>query len=342
MRVCLFRHSRVAPEGAGEAYPARDAAPNPERKEFAAFGLARPYPAAMSLDVHRASLAEAREMADWAASEGWQPGVGDIDAFYEADPDGYFVGTLDGQLAAMASVVTYSPGYAFAGFYIVRPDLRQQGLGHEIGDVVYRAMEFDNLIVGGDGVPAQVETYEGLGFVLAHWTDRWGGDAVGITKALAADSDVLVQRLDMSGEMRERVHAFDTAHVPAPRPRFVDAWYAPHPDRHTLVVMDDGEIRGLASVRPAIPDGARIGPLFADDPQVAAALLRACAEISQPWLAERGGDLYIDIPAPNAAAQSLAERAGLTPGFRCARMYRGGMPDLPLGRIYGNTSFELG
>ena len=141
-------------------------------------------------------------MADWSAREGWQPGVGDIDAFYATDPDGFFVGTLDGELAAMASVVTYSPGYAFAGFYIVREDLRMQGLGHAIGGVVFREVGLDDLIVGGDGVPAQVETYEGLGFVLAHWTDRWGGDAVGITKALAADSDVLVQRLDMSGVQR--------------------------------------------------------------------------------------------------------------------------------------------
>ena len=301
---------------------------------------ARPYPHTMTLDVHRASAAEAHQMADWAAREGWQPGVGDIDAFYATDPAGFFVGTLDGELAAMASVVTYSPGYAFAGFYIVREDLRTQGLGHAIGDVVYHEVGFDDLIVGGDGVPAQVATYEGLGFELAYWTDRWGGDPVGIT-AVLADHGV-VAPLDMSGVMRERVHAFDTLHVPAPRPAFVDAWYAAHPDRQSFVALNGDEIAGMATVRPAIPDGARIGPLFARDAKTAAALLRACADVARPWIAEHGGQLFLDVPAPHSAGVDLAQRAGMAPGFRCARMYRGGLPRLPLDQIYGNTTFELG
>ena len=280
-------------------------------------------------------------MADWVAAEGWQPGEGDIDAFYAADPRGFFVGVLDGELAAMASVVSYSGDYAFAGFYIVRADLRTQGLGHEIGDVVFREVGLDRLVVGGDGVPAQVATYEGLGFVLAHWTDRWGGDAAAIAGSLETD-DITVEPLDVAGPHHDLVHAFDTAHVPAPRPRFVDAWYRPTPVRHSLVVMREGQISGLATVRPAVPQGARIGPLFADDPRTAAALLRACADIAATWTNERGGLVYLDIPAPNGAAQQLAERSGMTPGFRCARMYRGGSPELPLERIYGNTSFELG
>jgi hypothetical protein len=177
---------------------------------------------------------------------------------------------------------------------------------------------------------------------LAHWTDRWGGDAVEIVEALSDSAEISVEPLEMSGTMHDLVHAFDSAYVPAPRPRFVDAWYATHPDRHSLVVMNGDVIAGIATVRPAIPDGARIGPLFATDPLVAAALLRECAEIARPWLDDLGGQLCLDIPAPNTDARLIAERAGMTPGFRCARMYRGGMPELPLSHIYGNTSFELG
>lgn len=33
---------------------------------------------------------------------------------------------------------------------------------------------------------------------------------------------------------------------------------------------------------------------------------------------------------------------GLAPVFETARMYRGAMPRLPLERIFGITSFELG
>jgi hypothetical protein len=38
----------------------------------------------------------------------------------------------------------------------------------------------------------------------------------------------------------------------------------------------------------------------------------------------------------------LATRYGLVPVFETARMYRGNAPDLPLRRMYGITTFELG
>jgi hypothetical protein len=39
---------------------------------------------------------------------------------------------------------------------------------------------------------------------------------------------------------------------------------------------------------------------------------------------------------------ALARGAGMTPVFETARMYRGGDPGLPLDRVFGITSFELG
>ena len=71
---------------------------------------------------------------------------------------------------------------------------------------------------------------------------------------------------------------------------------------------DDERLSARLTVRPTLPDGARIGPLFADDASTAAALLAECARASAPWIAERGGLLHLDIPAPNEAARDLARR----------------------------------
>jgi hypothetical protein len=38
----------------------------------------------------------------------------------------------------------------------------------------------------------------------------------------------------------------------------------------------------------------------------------------------------------------LAKRRGLSPVFETARMYRGAPPTLPLDRIFGTTTLELG
>jgi len=55
-----------------------------------------------------------------------------------------------------------------------------------------------------------------------------------------------------------------------------------------------------------------------------------------------GGLVFIDVPEPNQSALGLAARYHLTPAFETARMYRGAAPALPLDRVYGITSFELG
>ena len=52
---------------------------------------------------------------EWAAQEGWNPGLHDAETFRAADPQGFFVGTLQGEPVASISVVRYDPGFAFLG-----------------------------------------------------------------------------------------------------------------------------------------------------------------------------------------------------------------------------------
>ena len=70
--------------------------------------------------------------ADWAAAEGWNPGLADAACFATVDPEGFLIGELDGAPAATISCVNYDERFAFLGFYIVRPDLRGRGYGLRI------------------------------------------------------------------------------------------------------------------------------------------------------------------------------------------------------------------
>src|SRR5690242_14044232 len=58
---------------------------------------------------------------DWAAAEGWNPGLADAACFATVDPAGFFVAELDGEPVATISCVNYDERFAFLGFYIVRP-----------------------------------------------------------------------------------------------------------------------------------------------------------------------------------------------------------------------------
>lgn len=52
--------------------------------------------------------------------------------------------------------------------------------------------------------------------------------------------------------------------------------------------------------------------------------------------------MFLDVPQPNADAIVMAQKYGFEPTFETARMYRGVAPELPLDRIFGITTFELG
>lgn len=285
------------------------------------------------IDVRPATASQAALLSQWAVREGWGAGVDDIPAFYAADPEGFLLAWRDGVPVGSISAVKYDGGYFFVGYYIVDPALRGRGIGHALFDAAHERI--GDAPSGLDGVPAQVDTYASLGYVPTGSTARWRGAADAVLALPVTGMCRPLQPSDVAALV-----AYDAEFVPAPRERFVRAWVSP--PRRTFVSVDEaGAIVGYACVRPTVgqpgADGEwRIGPLFADDDAVARALLAACAR------AAAGGQLAIDVPDANAAALALAESLGMTPGFSCTRMYRGDVRPIPLERVWGSTSFELG
>ena len=118
-----------------------------------------------SLHIGTATRAELDLMVEWAAGEGWNPGLADADCFHAADPAGFLVGRLDGEPVGCISVVTYEPAFAFLGFYIVKPEHRGQGYGLRLWQAGMARLE--NRVVGLDGVIAQQDNYKKIGILCS-------------------------------------------------------------------------------------------------------------------------------------------------------------------------------
>ncbi|CAN5571067.1 hypothetical protein BH23CHL8_BH23CHL8_01650 [soil metagenome] len=104
-----------------------------------------------------------------------------------------------------------------------------------------------------------------------------------------------------------------------------------------LVSIDeDGQATGYGVIRRC-REGWKVGPLLAPDEGAAERLLHGLAAIADP-----DDPIFLDVPEPNGAAVRLAERNAMTPTFETARMVSGSVPDEPVGRIFGVTTFELG
>jgi hypothetical protein len=280
----------------------------------------------MTYEIAVASVDDARRMAQWAGDEGWNPGNTDIHAFFAADPGGFLVGRLDGEPVTCISVVKYGQGFGFLGFYIARPAARGKGYGLKIWDVGMARMAGRN--VGLDGVPAQQANYRKSGFRLAWNNIRYEGPPP-VGKPPAGVSLVDAQSVPF-----DRLAAFDRRFFGEPRDSFLAAWVT-LPERAALVALRDGAIVGFAVMR-SCRTTSRVGPLFAESPVIATALVSALT-------AKMGATaVAIDVPDINKPGVALVEAAGMKPSFETARMYTGANPEIDYAGLFGVTSFELG
>lgn len=282
-----------------------------------------PDPAYRIRTMTRADLDRA---LDWAAVEGWNPGLHDAACFHVADPDGFLVGSLGDEPIASISVVKYGATFAFLGLYIVRPEFRGHGYGYALWQEGLARLRGRN--VGLDGVVAQQDIYRKSGFTLAYRNLRFAGRGGRI--ALADSRIVSLSMLPV-----ETIIAYDRALFPDKRDAFVRCWMAP-PQGAALGVVENDRLAGYGVVR-ACRTGYKIGPLFADTAGIAGDLYDALAA-----RVARDSPLYLDVPEINAAAVALAEGRGMSMSFETARMYTSAPPALPLDRVFGVTTFELG
>src|ERR1700733_12235582 len=262
---------------------------------------------------------------NWAAAEGWNPGLADDACFAAGDPEGFFIGELDGAPVATVSCVNCGASFAFLGFYIVREDLRGRGYGLRIWDAAIA--HAGPRVIGLDGVVAQQQNYRKSGFELAYANVRYSGTVA--TRDAPRAGVIALAEVPLAA-----VEAYDATVFPAPRPAFLRAWIG-SPGHVGWALMREGGLVGWGVGRPC-RRGWKSGPLVAD--------ARATAEVvlSALLASVGGGEIFLDVPSINRDAVALARDLGLAPVFETARMYTGVVPRSRIERVFGVTPFELG
>ncbi|MFM0056464.1 GNAT family N-acetyltransferase [Paraburkholderia phytofirmans] len=277
--------------------------------------------------VRTMSAADVALAVEWAAQEGWNPGLHDAECFRAADPHGFFIGEWRGEPVACLSAVAYGKDFGFIGLYIVQPAFRGQGFGMRVWQ---HGMEYlRNRNVGLDGVVAQQANYRKSGFQLGYRNIRFQGVAQDI-----AQGEPYADLMHASALPFESLNNYDRQCFPAARERFLAAWLA-QPGAMARVAVRDGQVVGYGVLRRCLT-GCKIGPLFADNNEVAARLFSALTS------SIAGEVFFFDVPEINADAIALAERHGMTSVFETARMYTRERPAISIERVFGVTSFELG
>jgi len=283
----------------------------------------------MSYKIRPATRKELDIAVEWAAKEGWNPGLHDADVFWETDPKAFLVLEKDGKVVGTVSGVSYNSAFGFAGFFIIKPEFRNRRLGATLANHMLKTLATrlkKGAAIGIDGVFNMQPTYVKWGFKFSHRNLRMEG--VGAKMNYSEK----VQRI--KSEDFVQISVLDKQCFGFGRDGFLKGWLA-MPDSLALKFQSGSEILGFGVIRKC-RKGFKIGPLFTDGLATADELFKAFSTHAQ------GQPIYLDIPEINKDAVKLATNYKLKECFGCARMYLGPAPKLPYERIFGVTTFELG
>lgn len=286
------------------------------------------------LAIRNMTRSELDELVDWAAREGWNPGLNDAELFWVTDPAAFIAADLDSELVGGGAITSYNGEFGFMGFFIVRPEFRGRGFGNALWHARRErllARLHPGASIGLDGVFAMQDYYAAGGFVFSHRNMRFRTEiSVRPVTSLIEDEDII----PLAAVSFDQLLNYDRTCFPALRPTFLRGWIS-QPHALALGYRRDGKLSGYGVVRRC-REGCKIGPLFADDAPVAEALYTHLAEFAA------GGPLFLDAPENNPAAIELVHQHRMVEVFGCARMYLGPPPVLAHERIFGVTTFELG
>ena len=140
---------------------------------------------------------------------------------------------------------------------------------------------------------------------------------------------------------------YDTAVHVYPRQRFLEKWISAPNCPSYAAVNHERQIIGYAVVRSALinQEGWIIGPLFADNSQIARDLYRAVIEGVKAQGSGKCIMVYVPHGAgchPESLSIAVRELAGVEVLQEIRMFTQGVPPNLPLAKIFAITSPELG
>ena len=263
-------------------------------------------------------------VVEWAQKEGWNPGIHDAECFFQADPTGFYAAKLNGEIIGTISLVKYPGNFVFEGLYIVKPEFRAKGIGRQIQQYALDLCRDMNL--GLDGIVTMKEKYEGYGLKFSYNNYRFAGKAVD----KASRNCYPIELEDF-----KEVVIYDKECFGFDRIEFLNCWLFQKDHTSMLIRNSRGEITGYGVIRKCFI-GYKIGPLFANSEGEAELLFNS---LSSTVIGET---VFLDVPEPNETGVQFAQLKCMQPIFSTVRMYSKSAPDLPMNKIFGVTTFELG
>ena len=308
--------------------------------------IARSFTTANELVFRNATAKEADLITRRAIQEGWHVGPCDFSSILAFDPKSYYLGEVDGEVAAHVGIIEYPKHYYHGGGVIVAEKFRKNRYGMKC---VLKGMEVcdPNYTIGTDINLDSKSKYESLGY-KKYWDTYVAMLSLEkIAKRLATSSattaSVMVKPIHNVNI--DKLLEYDQIVFGTSRDILLTRWVK-LPGNLSWAAIDERSnmILGYAIIKQVIRGGGtEIGlamtPLYADNVQIAKLLLQTAAEYCLANEAVPKTKLELFHPVGDNCGEGAAElmdelEAELT--HIAYRMYTKGIPPgRQLKKIYG-------
>ena len=231
------------------------------------------------------------------------------------------------RVVGVGSGINYG-SFGFVGNMVVDPAHRRRGIGSAVLTSVTDFLE-------GCGC-ARLELFatdQGRPLYASHGFEPTAQGASAVVPRDAQLDEAAVPLEEATPHSLDEVAAYDAPRFGGDRRPLIEGMLD-DPERPVMVARSHGALVGWAWIRP---DGARVGPLLAETPEVATALVREAVRRIP------GTDgLRLNLPAGNRAGCERLRAIGATIEPSSGRMARG--PEIPRREdtIYANAVGALG
>jgi ribosomal protein S18 acetylase RimI-like enzyme len=262
---------------------------------------------------------------------GWNQALPDWDYMLAAG-EGVGLRNADDILVASAMALPYGR-FSWICMVLVDPDYRRQGLATRLMDAVVARQESAGRVPGLDATPDGREVYRQIGFEEDYRSDRYRAEQVNLDAVDVLDLPGVTIRPLQESDL-PAISAMDEAVFGGDR-RALLKHLLPRVPGAPHGAWRDGDLVGYVFAREG-REAHQIGPLVADDPDIAIALAHAA-------LGGIEGPVYLDAPDAQADFVAWLTASGFAQQRPFFRMYRGrskGFDDPA--RIFAIAGPELG
>ncbi|KAG8199281.1 hypothetical protein JTE90_003703 [Oedothorax gibbosus] len=257
-------------------------------------------------------------------------------SWMEADPQGMKVAITDtGEIAGTCSFVMNGDrdedGIYFGGVFFVQEKFRSQGIGQQLRNACLKHIGDRN--AAANAVPGKLDSFKSGGLpiqedrftTLEYHTISWPRD-------FSSFPDIPPPGVEICNFEEchlPKIYVYDEKIVGFSRQKNMRLNILERGSRTLVAIGAGGSLVGFGTVKKTVLDEVRIGPLYADSPDVAEVLLRRLSAVP-----EHGSGFTLVTTSANSAARGWMRRLGVNVREECDRLYRKRKLDADLGKVF--------